>query len=162
MSTTQVQLTVDNQPALGAPGMLYDASYFKDVVSCRALVDIPFGAYVDIIGNTCELPTTTGKVTGNDGGVAIQSQEFATEAGYKAGDLVNVLRVGRIWVSTEDANADGSSPFIRFTANVAPVGSIRGTDADAGKAVQKPGVTIFRGNAAAGLAVLQLNGRVTG
>jgi hypothetical protein len=162
MTTTQVQTTVDLAPQLGAAGMMYDSSSFKDVVSCRAQEDIPFGAYVRIIGGDCELPDTTGEVTADDGGIALHSQEFATEAGYKAGDIVNVMRVGRVWVTTEDAAAAGASPFIRFTTNVAPNGSIRSADADTGKAVQKPGVTYYRGNTAAGLAVLMLNGRVTG
>jgi len=163
MTTTAVQTTVDNSPAAAAPGMLYDSSMFKDVVTCRALEDIPFGCYVRIVGSTCEIPDSTGEVTADDGGIAVHSQEFATEGGYKTGDLVNVMRAGRIWVTTEDTCADGISPFIRFTTNAALIqGGIRGADADTAKAVQKPGVTIYRGNGGAGLAVLMLNGRVTG
>ncbi len=166
MPDTSVQTSVVNAPAVGQTGMLYDSDGQKDVVSCRAQEAIPFGSYVRIIGGDCELPDSTGEVTGDDGGIALHSHEFASGAGgtgggYAAGDIVAVLRSGRVWVSTEDALANGASPFLRFTTNGALVqGGIRGADADTARAVQKPGITCYRGVGAAGLAVLQLNGRV--
>jgi hypothetical protein len=161
MSLTSVQTTITNDPTIGAPGMLYDSEGQKDVVSCRAQEAIPFGAYVRIIGGECELADSSAEVTADDGGVALHGHNVPTGVGYAAGDMVPVLRSGRVWVTTEDAIANGAQPFIRFTTNSGNVqGNWRGADADTARAVQKPGITMYRGNGAAGLAVVQLNGRV--
>ncbi len=162
MTTTCVQTSVDNAPAVAAAGMLFDSSAFKEVRSVRATEDIPFGAWVAIEGEEGSLPALTGDVTALDGGIALHSQEFATEEGYKEGDMMAVLTTGKVWVSTETTVAAASTPEIRFTANTTPTrpigGILEGTDS--GKAVARPGVTIYRGNASAGLAVLQLNGNI--
>lgn len=162
MPDLAVQTSMSNNPDVGRPGMRYDSSHFQDIVSCRAQEAIPFGSYVRIIGGDCELADNTGEVTGNDGGVALATQNKATQAGgYAAGDIVAVMRAGRVWVPTEEAIAVGVQPFIRFTANGA--GKVQGgflNTADTARAVQKPGAVMYRGVAGAGLAVLQLNGQV--
>ncbi len=163
MTTTCVQTSVDTAPAIGAPGMLYDSSAFKDVRTVRATVDVPFGAYVAIDEDGDGfLPGLTGDVTGLDGGIALHSQEFATEVGYKAGDLMSVMTTGKVWVAFETLIEAGASVDVRFTANTAPTRPIGGVlfGTDSGKAVARPGLTAFRGTTAAGVGVLQLNGNV--
>lgn len=164
MSLTAVQTSVDNAPQFGQPGMPYDSSLFQDVVSKRAVQDIPAGAYVQIVGGDCDLPGLTGEVSGGDGGVALSSHEKATGVGYKAGDMVPVMRVGRVWVYSETAATDAATPYIRFTANTAPTRPIGGflNGADSGKAVQRTGITVVRGIGAAGNIVIQLNAGAAG
>lgn len=160
MALSAVQTTITNEPTIGAPGMLYDSEGQKDVVSCRAREAIPFGAYVRIDGGECELADSTGEVTGDDGGVALHGHALPTGVGYAEGDMVPVLRSGRVWIATEEAIANGVQPFIRFTTNGGNTQGGWRNDADTARAVQKPGITMYRGNGAAGLAVVQLNGRV--
>ncbi|MDB4995195.1 MAG: hypothetical protein JWM74_2627 [Myxococcaceae bacterium] len=161
MPDLAVQTTMTNNPDVGRAGMPYDSSQFQDVVSCRAQEAIPFGAFVRIVGTDCELPDSSGEVTGSDGGVALATQNKATQAGgYAAGDIVPVMRAGRVWVPAEELIAVGTQPFIRFTTNAAKVQGGFAATADTARAVQKPGVTVYRGVAAAGLMVVQLNGQV--
>jgi hypothetical protein len=157
MAEVGVQTSVDASPAVGLAGMPYDSSHFQDVVSCRAQEAIPFGAWVRIIGSDCELPDSSGEVTAGDGGVALATHNAATGGvGYAAGDIVPVMRVGRVWISTEEAIAVGAQPFIRFTANAGRQNGFLNT-ADTARAVQRTGVAMYRGVAAAGLGVLQIN-----
>jgi hypothetical protein len=162
MADLAVQTSMTNNPDVGRPGLPYDSSHFQDVVSCRAQEAIPFGSYVRIIGGDCELADTTGEVTGSDGGIALATQNKATQTGgYAAGDIVPVMRAGRCWVPAEEAIVVGTQPFVRFTANGA--GKVQGgfaATADTAKAVQKPGLIVYRGVAGAGLMVVQLNGNV--
>lgn len=163
MTTTAVQTAVDNAPAIGVPGMLYDSSTAKDVVSVRATADIPFGSWVAIDEDgEGYLPALTGDVTDTDGGIALHSHEYATGGGYKQGDIMAVIKTGRVWVYAEETVEASSSPTVRFTANTTPTRPIGGILAgtDSGKAVARKGVTVYRGNAGAGLAVLQLNGNI--
>lgn len=159
-----VQTTITAEPAIGAPGQIYDSGPFHDIVSLIAQEDIPFGAAVRINGMYCELPDNSGEVTGQFG-VALKDASkpapgvyTTTVGGYKAGDVVSVMKTGRVWISSETALANGAAPFVRFAAGAG--GSQQGAwrnDADTATAVQPTsGVHVFRGNAAAGLAVIEL------
>lgn len=160
---TAVQTTVVSDPQVGFSGGIYDSGE-KDVISCIAQGPIAFGQFVKISASNCIVPALTGDVTGYDGGIALadpvkasSGSSSAPVGAYAAGDIVQVMRRGRVWVSTEGALAAQARPFVRFTVNGGLVpGGIR-VDADAGKAVQPTGVRVYRGVAAAGLAVLQLD-----
>jgi hypothetical protein len=159
-----VQTTITAEPAIGAPGQIYDSGPFHDIVSLIAQEDIPFGCAVTINGQYCELPDNSGEVTGQLG-VAVKDASkpgpgvyTPTIGGYKAGDVVSVMKSGRIWVATETALANGAAPFVRFAAGAG--GSQQGAwrnGADTASAVQPTtGVHVYRGVAAAGLAVIEL------
>ncbi|MDF2697903.1 MAG: hypothetical protein K0S65_6286 [Labilithrix sp.] len=154
-----VQTTITAEPVIGNEGAIYDSGSHHDIVTKIAQEDIPFGRYVRIVGDQCELPDVTGEVTGR-GGIAIKDSSKPSGAGYKAGDPVAVMLTGRVWVRTEQALAEGVQPFVRFAAGAgggAPnVGMLR-TDADTATAVALPGAKMFRGTGgAAGLGVLEL------
>lgn len=148
-----VQTTFNQDPAIATPGMLYDSAP-NDIRTCIAQEDIPYGAGVRIDGQYCELPDSTGEVTGNDFGVAVHDVS-GKAGGYKAGDTVPVLVRGRVWVLTEQGLANGARPFVRF-AGTGAKGAWR-NDADTAAAVQPTHVRTYRGVGAAGLAVLQLD-----
>lgn len=156
MAQEFVQNTITAEPTVGLAGLAYDTGPY-DVISCIAQEDIPFGAYVRVNGGYCEIGDDTGEVTGGEGGVAMRVPTRISGAGHKQGEMVPVMRQGRIWVMTEEAVAAQANPFVRFTADTnKPKGGWLNT-ADTGKAVQPAGVSVFRGNTAAGLAVLQLS-----
>lgn len=151
---TAVQTTITNDPAIGMPGMIYD-SEDHDSISCVAQEDIPFGAVVRVSGQYCELPDSSAEVTTGEVGVALHDP--VKVGGYKTGDIVAVMRRGRVWVATEQAVAAQADPFVRFAAGAggANKGAIR-NDADTATAVAPAGMSVYRGVGGAGLAVLQL------
>lgn len=155
--TQAVQTTVSLEPAIGAPGMIYDSGVFHDIQSYIAQEDIPFGSYVRISGQYCELPDNSGEVTGK-GGVAVKGDVTATGNGWKQGDVVPVMTTGRIWVLTEEAIASNAQPFVRFTPKTGPVRPAGGwlNSADTASAVQPTNVHMYRGVGGAGLAVVEL------
>jgi hypothetical protein len=159
-----VQTTITAEPAIGAPGQIYDSGPFHDIVSLIATEDIPFGCAVAINGMYCELPDSTGEVTGQIG-VAVKDASkpgpgvyTPSLGGYKAGDVVFVMKTGRVWVATETALANGAAPFIRYAAGAGGTqqGAWRNT-IDTTTALQPTsGVHVYRGVAAAGVAVIEL------
>lgn len=157
-----VQTTLTQEPAIGRAGMIYDSGP-KDVITCIAQEAIPFGSVVRISTQYCELPDSSGEVTAGEMGVAVEGPVLASGVGYAIGDLVPVMRQGRIWVNTEQAVAAQADPFVRFAAGAG--GSAKGAirnDADTATAVAPSGISVYRGNTGAGLAVLQLNYPGTG
>lgn len=153
-----VQTTFALEPSVGYPGLIYDSGSNHDIVSCIAQEDIPFGAYVRIAGQYCELPDSSAEVTASGGGVACASSVKAVDAGYKAGDIVPVMIQGRVWVTTEEGIANNAIPFVRFTPNTGPTRPAGGflNSADTAKAVQPTNIKMYRGTATAGLAVVEL------
>jgi len=157
MNNDFVQNTITSEPAVGRAGMPYDSGP-HDVISCIAQEDIPFGAYVRVSGGNCEIADDTGEVTAGEGGVALRVPTKVTGQGHKQGDLVPVMRQGRVWVDAEQGIAAQANPFVRFVAGAG--GTVKGAwrnDADTASAVAPSGISVFRGSAGAGLVVLQLN-----
>jgi hypothetical protein len=155
MTTGAVQTTNVQAPDPGVPGMLYDAAE-ADIVSMIARGPIPFGAYVGpTASGGCALPAAADDISG--GGIALAAPAHATGTGYVLGDAVNVLRRGRVWVTTEGAVTGQTAPFIRYTPSGAlTAGGLAGA-VDTGKNVAAKGANFYRGNGTAGLAVLELN-----
>jgi hypothetical protein len=80
------------------------------------------------------------------------------EPPYRLGAFVPVMRKGRIAIAAETALAAHTNPFVRFT--VGAVGTLLGAlraDADTGKAVAAPYLTVVTGAAAGGVAVVEIN-----
>jgi hypothetical protein len=151
--STAIQTTVTRTPALGNPGQEADGSN-SEIVSKVAAVDIPFGSYVEINGETCGLPVDTGHVTQIGRGIALLDQSKASGVGYKAGDLVNVMVRGKAIVATEMAVVANTIPFVRFTAPGA-LGAFR-ADADTAKAVQPTGMWYRTPTPGAGVAIVEI------
>ena len=172
MSQTSYSINI---PAVSYPGQMADNMEARDVLSAIAfLAAIVFGTLVVTDeANTTDFTNIAGKapalttdvsVVGTQLGVALAMQALpqnpaVANPSYPQGYAVSCLRKGRVWVNAETAMADGSNPFVRFTANgLLYPGNFR-ADADAGKAVQMAvGQAVMRGTtAAAGFAVLELD-----
>jgi len=137
-----VQTSISANAAAGAPGQVYDLGGPRpDIVSKRAQEPIAFGSYVSFIGEDCELSDTTGEVTGRQGGIALIDQSKPSGAGYVAGDMVRVMRKGRVWVATEQQVTAQASAFTRF-AGTGAQGAWR-ADADTANAVAAPTTNYF-------------------
>jgi hypothetical protein len=155
---TAVQTSYTESPAAGAPGQEYDCA-FSDVVSWTADEAIPFGAYVvESREGGCELPDSSGEITGNKGGIALIDGSLPSGVGYQIGDQVRVLRKGRAFVLSDETLAKGDTLFVRHTSGAGGTqkGSFR-NDADTATAATPVGVSIFKGGAA-NAVVLELLG----
>lgn len=152
-----IQTSVTTTPAVGIPGLEYDAG-FNDVVTRRATVDIPFGRYVVFNAEgDCKLPTTLAEITTNDGGVALADNSKTTGLGYLTNNPVRVLTMGRVWVQTEGTVAQSDPAFVRAViATTEKQGEFR-ADADTAGAVAAPGVNFYIGVTGVGLAVVTVN-----
>ena len=137
-------------------------------ISRWAKTDMPFGRFVTFKtasgAESCDLPTVTGDVTlGRALGIAVfdPAKEPNSALGYKAGQMVQILRRGYIWMLTETDVAEGSAVFVRFAtvtgSGTAPaIGKVR-KDADTADAVALPGAFFRTTLAAAGLAIVEIN-----
>lgn len=158
MTITAVQTSVTTAPAAGAPGMLYDSSAHNDVIQKVAEEDIPFGSFVKVDTDGCELPDSSGEVTGRGRGIALLDPSKPTTVGYKAGDIVSVLIKGRVWIQMEAGQsvAAYAVPMVRFTATDPEKKGAFRSDTDSGDAVAPTGCHMFSSASAGGLGVLQL------
>lgn len=115
-----VQSAVSVNARIGIPGMPFSAnSNDYKTVTRIATVDIPFGSYVVFDGEFCFLATTAQGIAGREGGIALRSHTYASEAGYKAGDPVTVLTQGDVFVN---ANA-GMTAMDRTYTKITTFGS---------------------------------------
>lgn len=160
-----MQLDYSQNPAVGYPGMMADTGYKHVVSRVNPDVLIPFGRFVVKHGDDrrVKLPTTTGEVTDNGEGIAIQdwsSEQIdnGLEAGYPLKSAVSVMRQGRCWVKVEEAVAKGDPVFVRFAAGAGGtgLGGIR-KSADTATAVAMPGLKFVTSAALGGLAIVEIN-----
>jgi hypothetical protein len=154
MSTNNVQTAMTTHPESGVAGELYDAAELCDIISKVAQEDIPFGAFVKVTGDGCELPDTSGEVTGAGRGLALKDDTKATSVGYKQGDMVSVLVKGRAYGITEEAVTAYTTPYVRYSAGTGTQqGAFRATD-DATHDAQPTNVEFHTTTTAAGVAVI--------
>lgn len=166
MSQTVVNADVIN----GLEGLLAYGRAGELAISRWAKTDIPFGRFVVFKtasgADSCDLPSVTGDITaGRQLGIAVYDpgREPNSANGYKAGQMVQIVRKGYVWMLTETDVAEGNSVFVRFaqvsnTGTNPAIGKVR-KDADTADAVALPnGSAVFRTTlAAAGLAIVELN-----
>jgi hypothetical protein len=166
-----------NIPAVAYPGQLADLGK-KDILTALAVAaSIVYGTLVvtdesntagfDQLAGKAPAVSTDITVMGAQMGIAIADQARAQDPSvanpvYPRYSAVSVLRQGRIWVLAETGLADGSNPFVRFTANGSFVPGVAGafrSDADSAKAAQlSSGQAVVRGTtSAAGYAVIEIN-----
>lgn len=159
------QTSYQQDPNPGLEGQLVDASPYNEIVTGVAEAAIIFGRFVfrsaagaaDDRPPMVDTPALTGDVTGPLLiGVAMSDPTKEAGAGWAIGDVVRIMRRGRIWMVTEDAVIYGAPVFVRFTAGGSGIGSVR-SDIDGGDAVALPGAS-FRGIAGiAGLVPVEYN-----
>lgn len=82
---------------------------------------------------------------------------LATDSIYLDGQTVTLRREGSIWVTTEDACAEGGAVYTRIAANGAltQLGAIR-SDVDTANAILIPGARFERASSASGLNKVRL------
>ena len=92
--------------------------------------------------------------------VLVQHKEQQLGTGivnYKSGDLISVLRKGRIWVLVDGPVTASSLVYCRFAAGTGTVlGSFR-ADADTGSAFLVDGASFSSSAVAGGLAIIDIN-----
>jgi hypothetical protein len=129
------------------------------VVDERADADVNTGKL-----DACRLPRLNADITGGKVlGIALADTSMVTRAdepqgGYSAGQVVSIMRRGRIWVEVEDVAsvARGGSVYVRSTASGSEeLGAIRAAD-DGGDTDPLTGA-IFTGQVSGDLAVVELN-----
>jgi hypothetical protein len=152
------QTNYDNSPGLGFPGMLVDTGA-KDAVSRVAGADIPFGRFVMNAAN--KTVTLVATDLSDLAGVALHQHKTPDSAGvaqYEAGEVVDVLKRGRVWVWCEQAVSTTDPVFIRVTAGSAGelVGQVR-KDADTDQAVLETRAAFDSNTTGAGLVSLSIN-----
>lgn len=108
---------------------------------------------------TIRAPAATGEVTAfNPRGITIYEASSPNNP-YAIGDMVSLLKRGRIWVAVEEAVTPASTPFVRFAAGGG--GTVLGgfrASADTATAVALPGAKYLTTQATiGGLALLEVN-----
>lgn len=158
-------------------GMCADLSWgmVKDTfIQGEASAEIPFGAFVvqsaapKLPGTasassaaTAKLPAASGDNFGG-GGVVLHSHWYDKRlqlgtTGVKPGNLLTVVRRGRIWVNAELAVAVTDAVYARYTASGGNVPGNFRNDADTAKALRLYGCRFITETTAAGLVVLEID-----
>lgn len=129
-------------------GAVYDVSEAQDFVTGLSLVRMPYGilaaANIGADDRLIKLPAASGDVAHPAGIVvrtgAIESTRDNLAPGYQAGDPVNLMRQGRIWVTPETAVTKDGAVYARITVSGGSIqlGALRG-DTDSGNATLVPG-----------------------
>ena len=134
------QTTVLADQVTGFEGALAYGHAGHNIISRWAKTDIPFGRFVVFKtasgADSCDLPTVTGDITaGRQLGIAVwdPGKEPNSALGYKAGQMVQIVRKGYVWMLTETDVTEGSSVFVRFAtvtgSGTAPaIGKVRKED----------------------------------
>src|SRR5690349_14008848 len=115
------QTTVLADQPTGFEGALAFAHTSGLTISRWAKTAIPFGRVVVFKtasgADSCDLPTVTGDVTaGRQLGIAMwdPGKEPNSSLGYAAGQMVQIVRRGFVWMLTETDVTEGNSVFVRF------------------------------------------------
>lgn len=153
-ASAAIQTTVDLAPAVGAPGQQFDSSPCE-IISRIATEAIPFGTLVKFTGDACELPDSSGEITGNRWGVALKDPTKATTVAYAVGDVVRILTKGRVYVLAEEAIVDTDAVFARHTTGTGTQKGAFRNDADTATAATPTGCAWFKGSTT--MPVLEVN-----
>jgi len=90
------QTTYLTDRAIAVAGQLADGGNDIHIATWPASEVIPFGLAVEVVSGKVRLPQSTGQEIATFGGVAMY-KDMAVPGGYAIGDMVPVLRKGRIW-----------------------------------------------------------------
>jgi hypothetical protein len=152
-------------PAVALAGMLADHGD-KEITSRPAAEVIPPGRAVVIKSDgTVELPKTAGAAipasgTGSLLGIAFY-ENYAPAGGYQIGDMVPILRKGRVWVDFSGTLATDNEAVNISHSSTVDTDRGKFTDAatstTAGSEITAFSKGIARGNAGAALACVEIN-----
>lgn len=154
------QLAYANNFSSPKPGSIADGAEVQDFLSCVMPADYAiFGTLVvndSAVAQGIKYSTTdlsAGVVGFPVRTAALETRRDAYPPSYQPGDMVNVMRAGRIWTASEVAVSKHDKVFVRVTANGAlnTIGALR-NDADTAAAVEVPNAR-FMDDAAAGAPV---------
>lgn len=160
-----IQTSVSADPDVAYEGLV-EAPNQADLISRFAEIAINNG--LGVCQGTDEkgakLPGTGTDVTGKGFlGVAVYDPSkmvnwpSGTTAPYPIGQLMTVVRKGRVWVKVEEAVAVTDTPYCRVTAGGNGVGSFRKSDPGGSAAVAVPNARWVKGGSTNGLALLEIN-----
>jgi hypothetical protein len=123
----QTSYSIDNPAAV--PGMLMDNDEDCVIVPFVAAGAIPFGVglELDSSGTKVQLPQGTGAPVAQFAGVSVY-KDTLEPGGYAAGDIVHVLRKGRVAVTTV-----GTAPAATDALTAANLSHSSNTATDRGK-----------------------------
>ena len=158
-----MQTSYSINQGISQAGMLADLGN-NDVVSKYDTLDslgVAFGLGLaqGAADDQVHLPSaSTDKFVGISVLVQHKEQQLGTGlVNYKQGDMISVLRKGRVWVQVDSAVVAGAPVFCRFAAGSGSVlGSFR-ADADTGSASQVMGSVFTSSAVAGGLAIVDIN-----
>jgi hypothetical protein len=154
------QTSVTVNPAVAIEGQMADSGD-TDVISRLAVISTVPGRLVAFktgdADNQARHPDATGQVTAQALGIPVYDGMHPTNP-YAIGDMVPVLKRGRIWVLPEEAVTPASPVFVRFADGtvVSHNGGFR-TSADTATAVALPTCRFLTSGGPATLCVLEVN-----
>jgi hypothetical protein len=118
-----VQTTYQQDLSVAIAGMIADGDV-SDLTSYAASEAIPYGRVVVVdAGGTCSLPKTAGAMptsgVGSPLGVSVYDSA-GNPGGFQIGDMVPVLRRGKVWVEfTGTAAADNAALNVKNSSTIA-------------------------------------------
>lgn len=149
-------------PAVAVPGELGDSGFTDKITGIVANATLAVGLLAVFHAGDGDqqvrAPAATGEVTGaNVRGIGIYEPN-AQNAPRAVGDMISLLKRGRIWVNVEEAITPLSPVFVRFAAGSFPtLGAFRAS-ADTASAVALPGAKYLSTQATiGGLALVEVN-----
>jgi hypothetical protein len=134
------------------------AAGFKIVRAKLAAGTVRPGGYVVLDTNgKCAHPSAA-PTAATRGGIALRNMYRDNDAVYAAGDMVDVLVEGEVWVDAEAAVTMNANAFVRIASGAGGtnLGALR-TDADTATASAVPGLYFRTTLAAAGVAKLEVH-----
>lgn len=148
-----MQTSYNLDPAPGVVGAIAESGS-KTVRAKVAAGTVRPGQYVVLSGLTCGHPTAA-PTPETRGGVAVRNPYKQGDGVFVAGEMLDILVDGAIWVASETAVTPNAPAFVRHVAAGAEeLGAFRG-DVDGTDATHVPGL-YFR-SAGTGLVKLEVN-----
>jgi hypothetical protein len=145
------QLTAPILPVIGIPGMLADNARKLAIVGYPCSEPIPAGRLCEVVNGVLRLCQTTGASLGNVVGVSVYIGLKESTSVFAVGDLVPVVRIGRVWAEWNGTTqTEYSVPNVNHSSTVATNRGMitdAATSAVAGSEVSpapNPGVRIWR------------------
>ena len=141
----------------------------KERIPALAQAALEVGSFVTLgtAQDSCALPDAAGDVTETGLGI-VERQTFKPDGSsddYDSGEMVSIVRKGKVWVPVEDSATAGQHPFVRITAKGSPganeaLGRFRSDadGADSGVATEQTECKFWTSQATAGgLALVEIN-----
>lgn len=158
--------TVELTPRLGSPSGTLTSTGVGALAISSFISDIPYGVAVVMANGAsdqCKVPQAVGEIGFDTLGIALSTQFLesapATDTGaarYPAGSQVNILRVGRVYVTAESDVVAGGAVYVRYSASGSQqLGALR-ADTDSSSAALLAGAKFLDTVSAGGLTRVQL------